>query len=78
MTPGLKYPVGEFAKAARLCPKVCGQNVKRWEDWIFVFAQKGQIDVGICTLTCSTRLMTLAGHNPLCANRESQTRPAGL
>ncbi|KAL4076442.1 hypothetical protein V8B97DRAFT_1921758 [Scleroderma yunnanense] len=30
---------GQFAKAARLCPKVCGQDVKRWEDWIFVFAQ---------------------------------------
>ncbi|KAI0068486.1 vacuolar assembling protein VPS41 [Artomyces pyxidatus] len=31
---------GEFAKAAKLCPKVCGQDAKRWEDWIFVFAQK--------------------------------------
>ena len=47
MTPGLKHPIGEYTKAARLCPKVCGQNVKRWEDWIFVFAQRGQIDVGV-------------------------------
>ncbi|KAH9928463.1 vacuolar protein sorting-associated protein 41, partial [Epithele typhae] len=31
---------GDFEKAARLCPKVCGQDTKRWEDWIFVFAQK--------------------------------------
>ncbi|KIP02254.1 hypothetical protein PHLGIDRAFT_130843 [Phlebiopsis gigantea 11061_1 CR5-6] len=31
---------GDFVKAARLCPKVCGQDAKRWEDWIFVFAQK--------------------------------------
>ncbi|KZV75346.1 vacuolar protein sorting-associated protein 41 [Peniophora sp. CONT] len=31
---------GEFAKAAKLCPKVCGHDTKRWEDWIFVFAQK--------------------------------------
>ena len=46
----LTYLIGEFAKAAHLCPKVCGQNVKRWEDWIFVFAQKGQIDVCGCTL----------------------------
>ena len=45
------HPVGEFTKAAHLCPKVCGQNVKRWEDWIFVFAQKGHIDVGIWTLS---------------------------
>ncbi|KZT06554.1 vacuolar protein sorting-associated protein 41 [Laetiporus sulphureus 93-53] len=34
---------GEFIKAARLCPKVCGQDTKRWEDWIFVFAQKHQL-----------------------------------
>ncbi|PCH40689.1 hypothetical protein WOLCODRAFT_117498 [Wolfiporia cocos MD-104 SS10] len=34
---------GEFAKAARLCPKVCGQDTKRWEDWIFVFAQNHQL-----------------------------------
>ncbi|VDC00011.1 unnamed protein product, partial [Peniophora sp. CBMAI 1063] len=31
---------GAFAKAAKLCPKVCGRDTKRWEDWIFVFAQK--------------------------------------
>ncbi|KAI6017010.1 hypothetical protein BKA83DRAFT_347458 [Pisolithus microcarpus] len=37
----LRYLVGEgdFVKAAQLCPKVCGQDAKRWEDWIFVFAQ---------------------------------------
>ncbi|KAH9947191.1 vacuolar protein sorting-associated protein 41 [Amylocystis lapponica] len=34
---------GDFAKAARLCPKVCGQDAKRWEDWIFVFAQKHEL-----------------------------------
>ncbi|CAL1697418.1 unnamed protein product [Somion occarium] len=34
---------GEFVKAARLCPKVCGQDTKRWEDWIFVFVQKHQL-----------------------------------
>ena len=42
-----EHIIGEFTKAAHLCPKVCGQNVKRWEDWIFVFTQKGQINVGI-------------------------------
>lgn len=30
---------GEYEKAARLCPKVCAQDAKRWEDWIFVFAE---------------------------------------
>ncbi|OCH94458.1 vacuolar protein sorting-associated protein 41 [Obba rivulosa] len=36
---------GEYAKAAQLCPKVCGQDAKRWEDWIFAFAQKHQLRV---------------------------------
>lgn len=30
-------------KAAQLCPKACRQDVKRWEDWIWVFAQKRQL-----------------------------------
>ncbi|PIL28149.1 hypothetical protein GSI_09686 [Ganoderma sinense ZZ0214-1] len=34
---------GDFVKAARLCPKVCGQDSKRWENWIFVFAQKHEL-----------------------------------
>ncbi|EMD40305.1 hypothetical protein CERSUDRAFT_121110 [Gelatoporia subvermispora B] len=43
----IKHLVGEseFAKAAKLCPKVCGQDAKRWEDWVFVFAQKHQLRV---------------------------------
>ncbi len=36
---------GDFAKAAKLFSKVCGQDTKRWEDWIFVFAQKQQLQV---------------------------------
>ena len=36
---------GDFLKAARLCPKVCAQDSKRWEDWIFVFAQQKQLNV---------------------------------
>ncbi|KIJ13328.1 hypothetical protein PAXINDRAFT_81370 [Paxillus involutus ATCC 200175] len=41
----IKYLVGEgdFVKAARLCPKVCGQDVRKWEEWVFVFAQKRQL-----------------------------------
>ncbi|KAL9713219.1 Vacuolar protein sorting-associated protein 41 [Leucoagaricus gongylophorus] len=34
---------GEFPKAARLTPKVCGHDSKRWEDWIFAFADKRQL-----------------------------------
>ncbi|KAJ6522772.1 hypothetical protein DFH09DRAFT_1191159 [Mycena vulgaris] len=34
---------GEFVKAARLTPKVCGHDAKRWEDWIFRFQQQKQL-----------------------------------
>lgn len=36
---------GDFVKAASLCPKVCGKDVKRWEKWIFEFAGKNQLQV---------------------------------
>lgn len=43
---------GEFVKAAKLTPKVCGHDSKRWEDWIFAFAEKRQLQVsasiGVC------------------------------
>lgn len=34
---------GDFIKAASLCPKVCGQDTKRWEAWIFLFAKRSQL-----------------------------------
>lgn len=37
--------LGDFIKAARLCPKVCSGDAKRWEDWIFVFSEKRQLQV---------------------------------
>ena len=41
----LSTAIGEYEKAARLCPKVCGHDSKRWEHWIFVFAEKRQLQV---------------------------------
>jgi hypothetical protein len=38
--------IGNFVKAARLCPKVCAHDSKRWENWIFIFAQQRQLQVG--------------------------------
>lgn len=35
----------KYQEAARLCPKVCGQDTKRWEDWIFVFTQQHRLQV---------------------------------
>lgn len=38
---------GNLDKAASLFPKVCGKNVKRWEDWIFSFAEQRQLQAVI-------------------------------
>ncbi|KAJ8487764.1 hypothetical protein ONZ45_g14207 [Pleurotus djamor] len=38
---------GDFSKAAKLCPKVCGQDPKRWEEWIFVFADRRELQAVI-------------------------------
>ncbi|KDR84343.1 hypothetical protein GALMADRAFT_237137 [Galerina marginata CBS 339.88] len=34
---------GDFVRAAQLCPKVCAHDVKRWENWIFRFAERRQL-----------------------------------
>lgn len=47
LTRGYLICLGSFAKAARLCPKVCAQDPKRWEDWIWVFAQKQHLQVRV-------------------------------
>ncbi|KAG6848459.1 hypothetical protein H0H93_016808, partial [Arthromyces matolae] len=41
---------GDFAKAALLTPKVCGQDSRRWEDWIFLFAEKQQLQILLQTI----------------------------
>lgn len=46
------YPAGEFVKAAKLTPKVCGHDPKRWEDWIFAFAEKRQLQVSGSMSVC--------------------------
>lgn len=38
---------GDYSKAASLCSKVLGQDKKAWEDWIFLFAQRKQLQVSI-------------------------------
>ncbi|KAF5330256.1 hypothetical protein D9758_014441 [Tetrapyrgos nigripes] len=34
---------GDFSKAASLTPKVCARDSKKWEHWIFAFAEKNQL-----------------------------------
>ena len=38
---------GQYDKAAQSCAKIFGTNIKAWEDWIFTFVQKGQIQTVI-------------------------------
>ncbi|KAM0792872.1 hypothetical protein ACM66B_002635 [Microbotryomycetes sp. NB124-2] len=35
---------GQWDKAAKACPRVLGINAKRWEDWVFLFAERGHLD----------------------------------
>ena len=35
----------EWEVAAKACPAILGNNAKAWEDWIFLFAQKPQLQV---------------------------------
>lgn len=48
---------GDFAKAARLCPKVCAGDAGRWERWIWVFAERRELHTIIpCVPTEAPRL----------------------
>ncbi|KAK4705598.1 vacuolar protein sorting-associated protein 41, partial [Phenoliferia sp. Uapishka_3] len=45
---GVKYlehlvDENQYEKAAATCPKILGINAKLWEDWVFLFADKGQM-----------------------------------
>ncbi|PRQ73281.1 vacuolar assembling protein VPS41 [Rhodotorula toruloides] len=42
----LEYLVeeGEYDKTAASCPKILGINAKLWEDWVFLFAEKGHLE----------------------------------
>ncbi|GAA6055511.1 hypothetical protein JCM3770_006297 [Rhodotorula araucariae] len=35
---------GQYDKAAETCPKILGINAKLWEDWVFLFADKGHLE----------------------------------
>ena len=39
--------LGDFVKAAKVCSKFCARDSKLWEDWIFVFEEKKQLQVCI-------------------------------
>lgn len=37
------HSLGSYTEAAALMPKVFGKDSKLWEDWIFLYVQKGQL-----------------------------------
>jgi vacuolar protein sorting-associated protein 41 len=39
--------LGEYAKAAELCPKVFGTDSKQWEEEVFLFIDRNQLHVGL-------------------------------
>lgn len=58
-SPALCVPVahlstGQFEKAAATIPKILGSNAKLWEDWVFLFAEKGHMQVRrpVCCWHC--------------------------
>ncbi|EGG04553.1 uncharacterized protein MELLADRAFT_88735 [Melampsora larici-populina 98AG31] len=36
---------GQYETAAKASPAILGNNAKAWEDWIFLFTEKGQLEV---------------------------------
>lgn len=48
--------IGDFEKAAQLCPKVFAQDAKAWEEEVFTFLKFNQLQVHTivtCLLACS-------------------------
>lgn len=44
------FDTDQFSKAAEMIPKILGINAKLWEDWVFLFADKGHMEVSILQL----------------------------
>jgi hypothetical protein len=44
LRPLARRSTGEYEKAASLLAKVLGQDKRAWEDWVFLFAQKQQLE----------------------------------
>ncbi|BGP13310.1 Vacuolar protein sorting-associated protein 41 [Rhodosporidiobolus nylandii] len=53
---------GQFEKAAEACPKILGINAKLWEDWVFLFADKGQLKTTRCRI--QTIIPFVPTHDP--------------
>lgn len=49
---------GRFDEAARVASKILGRNVGAWEDWIFMFVEKGQLGTAIPYVPTSDPTLT--------------------
>lgn len=62
---GSGYNTGSYEQAARLCPKVFGQDGKIWEDWIFLFIQRGQFPVSKMSQVSTSLIIDVSRIVPL-------------
>ncbi|SCV72404.1 BQ2448_3941 [Microbotryum intermedium] len=46
----------QYEKAAEACPKILGINAKLWEDFVFLYADRGHINVGLASRRLQSRL----------------------
>jgi hypothetical protein len=74
------FDSGDFVKAAKLCPKVCAHDPKRWENWIFAFAQRKQLQVqeNLSFSKKSEFHFYFLGNHTLRTHRPTSTRPRRL
>ncbi|EJD01725.1 vacuolar assembling protein VPS41 [Fomitiporia mediterranea MF3/22] len=69
---------GEYEKAAQLCPKVLSQDAQRWEDWIFVYAQKNQLQAIIPYIPTETPRLSRLVYEMILAHFLAHDREALL
>ncbi|KLO05976.1 vacuolar assembling protein VPS41 [Schizopora paradoxa] len=69
---------GDFDKAAHMCPRVLGQDTQRWENWIFLFAQKQQLNAIIPYTPVETPRLTRLVYEMILAYFLANDRPALL
>ncbi|KAF8589629.1 vacuolar protein sorting-associated protein 41 [Ramaria rubella] len=72
------FEEGEYEKAAHLAPKVFGQTVKLWENWIFRFAQQHRIDTIIPYVPTDTPQLSRLVYEMILAHFLTHDPPALL
>ena len=63
----------EWEMAAKACPAILGNNAKAWEEWIFLFAQKLQLQVSRVEVVTTQVYSVLLGNRALCSDHVTTT-----